>query len=58
LRAPADEAALVEHCASGLARFKIPARIVALDAFPTTPSANGVKVQKAKLRQMAMELIS
>src|SRR5690606_15905880 len=39
LRAPADEAALVEHCASGLARFKIPARIVALDAFPTTPSA-------------------
>ncbi|MBX6367385.1 MAG: AMP-binding protein [Rhodospirillales bacterium] len=58
LRAPADEAALIEHCASGLARFKIPARIVALDAFPTTPSANGVKVQKAKLRQMAMELIS
>jgi fatty-acyl-CoA synthase len=56
LRAPAAEAALVAHCASGLARFKVPARVVALDAFPTTPSANGVKVQKAKLRQMAKEL--
>jgi fatty-acyl-CoA synthase len=56
LRAPAAEAALVAHCGSGLARFKVPARVVALDAFPTTPSANGVKVQKAKLRQMAKEL--
>jgi fatty-acyl-CoA synthase len=57
LRAPAAEAALLAHCEAGLARFKVPARIVALDAFPTTPSANGVKVQKAKLRQMARELV-
>jgi fatty-acyl-CoA synthase len=56
LRAPATEAALLDHCAGGLARFKVPARIVTLDAFPTTPSANGVKVQKAKLRQIAEEL--
>jgi fatty-acyl-CoA synthase len=56
LRGTADEATLQAHCAAGLAGFKVPARIVALDAFPTTPSANGVKVQKAKLRQMAKEL--
>ena len=56
LRTPASEAALLAHCAGGLARFKVPARIVMLEAFPTTPSANGVKVQKAKLRQMAKEL--
>jgi len=29
-----DEAAVVDHCASGMARFKVPARVVPLDAFP------------------------
>ena len=41
------------HCARGLARFKVPARVFALDAFPVAESANGVKVQRAKLREMA-----
>jgi fatty-acyl-CoA synthase len=31
----------------------VPVRIFALDAFPTTTSANGTKVQRAKLREMA-----
>jgi fatty-acyl-CoA synthase len=57
LRAAAAEAALIAHCEAGLARFKVPARIVALDAFPTTPSANGVKIQKARLREMAAALV-
>lgn len=48
-----DEQAVVDHCAAGLARYKIPARVIAVDAFPTTQSANGVKIQKAKLREMA-----
>ncbi|WP_417516065.1 AMP-binding protein [Minwuia sp.] len=51
-----DEQAVVEHCQTGLAKYKVPARIVALDAFPVTQSANGVKIQKAKLRQMAEAL--
>jgi fatty-acyl-CoA synthase len=52
-----DEDALRQHCAAGLARFKVPARIVALDAFPTTPSANGVKIQRVKLREMAEAML-
>jgi fatty-acyl-CoA synthase len=48
-----DEAALRDHCARGLARFKVPAAFLCLDAFPTTSSANGTKVQRGKLREMA-----
>jgi fatty-acyl-CoA synthase len=53
-----DEAAPRQFCAAGLARFKVPARCVALDAFPTTESANGAKVQRAKLREMAQHLLA
>lgn len=51
-----DEAAVIAHCAAGLAGYKVPARAVPLDAFPVTQSANGAKIQKAKLREMAGEL--
>jgi fatty-acyl-CoA synthase len=47
-----DEAALLAYCAA-LARYKQPARFVALDAFPVTESANGVKIRRAELRDMA-----
>ena len=52
-----DEAAIVAHCARRLAKYKVPARIIALDAFPTTNSANGIKIQRARLRDMASEII-
>ena len=48
-----DEAALLEHCLAGLAKFKVPVRILPVDAFPTTMSANGTKIQRGKLREMA-----
>ncbi len=51
-----DEDAVIAFCAEGLARYKVPARVVVLDAFPTTQSANGIKIQKAKLRSMAEAL--
>lgn len=38
-----------------IAPFKMPARIWFLDAFPVTESANGVKIQRAKLREMAAQ---
>ncbi|WP_426408868.1 AMP-binding protein [Bradyrhizobium ganzhouense] len=41
-----------------LASYKIPARIYVVDAFPVTDSANGVKIQRARLRTMAMERIA
>jgi fatty-acyl-CoA synthase len=51
------EAALIAHVRDRLAGYKVPARIFFIDAFPVTDSANGVKIQRAKLRAMAMERI-
>lgn len=48
-----DEAAIIAYCARRIARYKVPARVFPVDAFPVTPSANGDKVQKAWLREMA-----
>ena len=52
-----DEDGLRQHCESGLARFKVPQRIVAIERFPTTASANGTKIQRNRLRDMAVELL-
>ena len=59
---PADgvklhEAALRARCLQQLARFKVPARIVLVEAFPIVDSPNGPKVQKARLRETAEALL-
>lgn len=51
--AEADEERLRGHCKGALAGFKVPARVFVIDAFPTTESANGTKIQRGKLREMA-----
>lgn len=53
-----DEAGIIEHCRRGLAGFKVPARVFGIDAFPVTPSPNGPKIQRARLRQIAAELMA
>jgi len=55
--APQQET-LVARLRERLAGYKVPARIYVVDAFPVTDSANGVKIQRAKLRAMAMERIA
>jgi fatty-acyl-CoA synthase len=52
-----DEAALRDHCLSGLAKFKAPVRFAPVAEFPSTKSANGTKIQRAKLREIASELL-
>ncbi|HWS74668.1 MAG TPA: AMP-binding protein, partial [Quisquiliibacterium sp.] len=52
-----DEAAVVAHVAGRLARYKVPARVFAVDAFPVTEGSNGTKIQKTRLREMAQALI-
>jgi fatty-acyl-CoA synthase len=52
-----DEAVLRQHCLDGLARFKAPVRIFAVEEFPTTQSANGTKIQRAELRRMAEDRV-
>lgn len=55
---PPQEATLIAHVRERLAGYKVPARIYFVDAFPVTDSANGVKIQRARLRAMAMERIA
>ena len=53
-----DEAAAIAHCRHGLANYKVPLRVFAVDDFPKTPSPNGFKIQRGKLREMAERLLS
>jgi fatty-acyl-CoA synthase len=52
------EAELLEHCRRGLANYKVPKRIVVVDAFPTVEGANGVKVLKTDLRHRASKIMA
>jgi len=53
-----DEAAVIAYCKRGLANYKVPLRVFAVDDFPVTPSPNGPKIQRAKLREIAERLLS
>ncbi len=55
--AAVEEAALLAACRRELARFKVPARLLPVAEFPVTPSANGVKIQRVKLREMAEQAL-
>jgi len=55
---PPRQDELVARLRERLAGYKVPARIYVVDAFPVTDSANGVKIQRARLRAMAMERIT
>lgn len=48
-----DEAEVIAHCRRGLANYKVPVRVFAIDDFPQTPSPNGFKIQRNRLREMA-----
>ncbi|HML08307.1 MAG TPA: AMP-binding protein [Xanthobacteraceae bacterium] len=52
-----DETALRARCREQLARFKVPERFVAVDAFPIVDGPNGPKVQRVRLREMAEALL-
>lgn len=57
-RTPPQQEVLTARLRERLAGYKVPARIYVVDAFPVTESANGDKIQRAKLRAMAMERIA
>lgn len=52
-----DEAQVVGECQTALAGFKVPKRIIPLDTFPTVRGANGEKIQRTALREMAQEAL-
>jgi fatty-acyl-CoA synthase len=53
-----DEADVIARCRDRLAIYKVPIRVVGVDAFPSTPSANGTKIQRVKLRELAEDLLA
>lgn len=54
----ADPAAVIAHARARLAAYKVPLRLWVLDRFPVTNSANGEKIQRARLREMAAARIA
>ncbi|WP_323000337.1 AMP-binding protein [Castellaniella sp.] len=56
-RAGLSEASLIDQIALRVAAFKVPARIAFVSRYPVTESSNGVKTQRAKLRDMARALV-
>jgi fatty-acyl-CoA synthase len=53
-----DESALLAHAAARLARYKVPVRVFAVDAFPVTEGTNATKIQKHKLRDLALQRLA
>ena len=49
------EADVIAPAGKIMAAFKVPARVWYVEEFPTVESANGVKIQRGKLRDMALE---
>ena len=52
-----DEEAVIEFCRGRLARYKVPVRVIPLDAFPITDGPNGVKIRLTELRDRAADLL-
>ena len=53
-----DEAAVIGHVSARLAKYKVPVRLFAIDAFPVTEGTNATKIQKHKLRDLAQAQIA
>jgi acyl-CoA synthetase (AMP-forming)/AMP-acid ligase II len=50
-----SEAELVAHCKGKIASYKIPRHIRLVKDVPRTPGPHGDKVQKARLRERAIQ---
>jgi fatty-acyl-CoA synthase len=52
-----DAAGVIAACRESLARYKVPRHVEIVEAFPTTDSPNGIKIQRVRLREMADALL-
>lgn len=53
-----QESAMRQAAAAVLAPFKVPAHFWMIDEFPSTQSSNGTKIQRVKLRDMALQRLT
>lgn len=54
---PTQEA-ILDNIKDRLAHYKVPVFVKILDAFPTVESANGLKIRKGLLRDMAIDILT
>jgi fatty-acyl-CoA synthase len=52
------EAEVISAAAAIMAGFKVPARVWFVESFPTTEGPNGIKVQRAPLRELALRRVA
>lgn len=52
-----DESSVLAAARKGLARYKVPARVLRIDAFPVVEGPNGPKIARNKLRDQAAEFL-
>jgi acyl-CoA synthetase (AMP-forming)/AMP-acid ligase II len=52
------EAEVVAHCQGRLASYKVPRHVFVVPDVPRTPGPHGDKVQRARLREHAIRLLS
>ena len=53
-----DADAIIAGAAGLMAPYRTPARVWFVDAFPSTQGANGTKIQRGRLREMALERLA
>ncbi len=53
-----DEEAIRRHCMERLANFKVPARFVQVETFPSVAGPNGEKIQRGKLKSEAATVLA
>lgn len=53
-----SERSIIASCVSGMAKFKVPARVFFVDAFPVVEGANSTKIKKTELLQQAKSLLN
>ncbi|MBT6093782.1 MAG: AMP-binding protein [Rhodospirillaceae bacterium] len=56
--AEVDEQVVIAAVGETLPKFKTPVRVISVDAFPVTDGANGTKIQRTKLREMAQAALA
>ena len=53
----ASEPDILAWCKAGIANYKVPRRVLFVDAFPQVEGPNGTKILKNKLREMAEQAV-
>lgn len=52
-----EEHEVLEYCRAGISNYKVPRRVIFVNAYPCSIGGNGTKILKNKLREMAEQVL-